>query len=159
MVGRLRASAVVVFMISFMSCSTDHSSDPPDWCAQAFKRLAALPAISAVISFPSEGPGFSEHLSEYRALSEMRGTPESLITQLTALADLADRLQAEVKEGASGEKIAAGPTFDKFLTTGSAFAEAFDEACPPSSVPPPIDPPAETWPTHIGFSPVATTRK
>jgi hypothetical protein len=87
----------------------------------------------------------------YRLLAGMPGAPNGLIPRLVSLADLADRLQAEVTEGHGTKIIVNGSTCDAFFRAGSAFAEAFNEACPepPSS----SDPAGETGslPSHIGL--------
>ncbi len=136
MAGRVARWAVALLVLPLVSCSssTAQSSELAEWCGKAFYRLAALPALQGVVSFPAEGDGFSAYSSEYRSLA---GAPGGLKTQLVSLADLADLLQAEVKEGASGEMIANGSAFSEFVTKSSDFAQAFDEVCPasPSSSP------------------------
>ena len=83
-----------------------------------------------------------------------RGAPNGLAPKLVSLADLADRLRAEVDGGQSAETIVNGSTFDAFFTAGSAFAKTFDEACPepPSSVGPAGE--SSSLPSYIGFTPV-----
>jgi hypothetical protein len=161
MAGRVVRWALAVLVLSLMSCSssTTQSSEPAEWCGQAFDRLAALPALQGVISFPSEGSGFSEYSSEYRSLADAPGAPGGLKTQLVSLANLADRLQGEMKRGESREAIANGSTFDEFVTNASAFAKAFDEVCPatPSSLAPAGG--SDSLPGQIGFTPVETTFK
>ena len=92
---------------------------------------------------------------QYRLLAGAPGAPNGLTPKLVSLADLADRLQAEVEGGRSAETIVNGSTFDAFFTTGSAFAKAFDEACPepPSSVGPAGE--SSSLPSQIGFTPAA----
>jgi hypothetical protein len=122
--------------------------------------LAALPALQGVVSFPAEGDGFSVYSSEYRSLAGAAGAPVGLKTQLVSLADLADRLQAEVKKGATGETIANGSTFSEFVTNGSDFAKAFDETCPATPSSSARTGGADTTLTdQIGFTPVETSVK
>ena len=116
--------------------------------------MAALPSLQGVVSFPSEGTGFAAYSAQYRLLAGAPGAPNGLAPKLVSLADLADRLRAEVDGGQSAETIVNGSTFDAFFTAGSAFAKTFDEVCPepPSSVGPAGE--SSSLPSHIGFTPV-----
>lgn len=161
MAGRAARWAFAVLVLPLVSCSssTTQSSQPAVWCGQAFDRLAALPALQGVVSFPAEGDGFSVYSSEYRSLAGERGAPVRLKAQLVSLADLADRLQAEVKTGASGETIANGSTFSEFVANASEFGKSFDEVCPASPSSDATDQTDTTLTGQIGFTPVETSAK
>ena len=81
------------------------------------------------VNFPSEATGFAAYSVPYRLLAGAPGAPTGLTPKLVSLADLADRLQAEVEGGRSAKTLVDGSMFAAFFTTGSAFAKAFDEAC------------------------------
>ena len=146
----------VVAVMALASCTAPAPrSSEINWCGQAFDRLAALPSLQGVVSFPSEGSGFVAYSTQYRLLAGAPGAPNGLTSKLVALAELADRLQAEVEMGRSAETIINGSTFDVFFTAGSSFAKAFDQACPGPPLSVDTAGASTSLPSHIGFTPVA----
>jgi hypothetical protein len=126
-----------------------------EWCRQAADRLADVPSLQGVISFPTEGDGFGACSKAYRSLALTEGVPSALRSHLRSLAKLADQLQSAVRRGQTAEAIAKSATFDSFFTAGLSFAKEFDAECPALSPPTTVLGGTGSLPDRIGFTPVA----